>query len=144
MPLRKRSVLEIARRRTDVRYWPKADIPSCNAHVRFRGQSGHHFLHRICLLLTQSGHCSRAAERLTQKYFPPAFWSRRVCMSVMDLNAAVQLDSLHDATALQPPSRLSSYPYLFLRWSKSGSGTRHICGPWKLPRYSPADESICG
>jgi len=21
----------------DVRYWPKADIPSCTAHVRFRG-----------------------------------------------------------------------------------------------------------
>jgi hypothetical protein len=21
----------------NVRYWPKADIPSCNAHVRFRG-----------------------------------------------------------------------------------------------------------
>jgi hypothetical protein len=21
----------------DVRFWPKADIPSCNAHVRFRG-----------------------------------------------------------------------------------------------------------
>jgi hypothetical protein len=24
----------------DVRYWPKADIPSCTAHVRFREQSG--------------------------------------------------------------------------------------------------------
>jgi hypothetical protein len=22
---------------TNVRYWPKADIPSCTAHVRFRG-----------------------------------------------------------------------------------------------------------
>ena len=25
----------------DVRYWPIADILSCTAHVRFRGQSGH-------------------------------------------------------------------------------------------------------
>jgi hypothetical protein len=25
----------------DVRSWHKADIPSCTAHVRFRGQSGH-------------------------------------------------------------------------------------------------------
>src|SRR5262245_50309885 len=25
----------------DVRFWPKADIPSCTAHVGFRGQSGH-------------------------------------------------------------------------------------------------------
>ena len=24
-----------------VRYWPLADIASCTAHVRFRGQSGH-------------------------------------------------------------------------------------------------------
>src|SRR5262249_40749895 len=24
-----------------VRFWPKADIPRCTAHVRFRGQSGH-------------------------------------------------------------------------------------------------------
>ena len=25
----------------DVRYWPKADIASCTAHVRFRGKSRH-------------------------------------------------------------------------------------------------------
>jgi hypothetical protein len=24
-----------------VRYWPKADMSECTAHVRFRGQSGH-------------------------------------------------------------------------------------------------------
>ena len=23
----------------DVRYWPKADIPICTAHVRFRGKA---------------------------------------------------------------------------------------------------------
>ena len=40
----------------NVRYWHKADIPSCAAHVCFRGQSGHGFLRRKCLLLTQSGH----------------------------------------------------------------------------------------
>jgi hypothetical protein len=37
-----------------VRYWPKADISSCNARVRFRGWSGHESLHCICLLLTQA------------------------------------------------------------------------------------------
>jgi hypothetical protein len=26
---------------SDVRFWPRADIPSCTAHVRFQGQSGH-------------------------------------------------------------------------------------------------------
>jgi adenylate cyclase len=34
---------------------PLADIPSCSAHVRFWGQSGHDFLQCGCLLLTQSG-----------------------------------------------------------------------------------------
>jgi putative ABC transport system substrate-binding protein len=28
---------EMIESRADVRYWPKADIPSCTAHVRFRG-----------------------------------------------------------------------------------------------------------
>jgi hypothetical protein len=28
----------------DVRYWPKADIPSCTAHVRLWGQSRHDLL----------------------------------------------------------------------------------------------------
>ena len=42
--------------RRDVRFWPKADIPSCTAHVRFRRQSGHDVLQRKCPLLTQSGH----------------------------------------------------------------------------------------
>src|SRR4029077_69489 len=28
----------------NVRYWHKADIPSCTAHVRFWGSSGHRFL----------------------------------------------------------------------------------------------------
>jgi len=32
------------RTRRDVRLWPKADIPSCTAHVRFRLNSGHRFL----------------------------------------------------------------------------------------------------
>jgi hypothetical protein len=26
---------------SDVRFWPKADISQCTAHVRFRGQSRH-------------------------------------------------------------------------------------------------------
>jgi hypothetical protein len=39
-----------------VRYWPIADIASCTAHVRFRGESGHDLLRRECPLLTQSGH----------------------------------------------------------------------------------------
>jgi hypothetical protein len=40
----------------NVRYWPKADIPSCTAHVRFRGQGGHRLMRCICPLMTQSGH----------------------------------------------------------------------------------------
>src|SRR5262249_294982 len=32
----------------------KADMGICTAHGRFRGQSGHAFLHCKCLLLTQS------------------------------------------------------------------------------------------
>jgi len=28
---------EVIESMTNVRYWPKADIPSCTAHVRFRG-----------------------------------------------------------------------------------------------------------
>ena len=40
----------------DVRSWHKADIPSCTAHVRFRGQSGHDFLRCECPLMTQSAY----------------------------------------------------------------------------------------
>ena len=40
----------------NVRYWHKADIPSCTAHVRFWGKSGHRLVRCTCLLLTQSGH----------------------------------------------------------------------------------------
>ena len=42
--------------RGDVRLWHLADIPSCTAHVRFWGQSGHGVLHCKCPLLAQSGH----------------------------------------------------------------------------------------
>src|SRR6516164_9653896 len=54
--------------------WPKADIPSCNAHVRFRGQSGHDLLRRICLLLTQSGHAvfRDALMQLNSRYLAAA------------------------------------------------------------------------
>jgi hypothetical protein len=45
--------------RANVRYWHLADIPSCTVYVRFRGNSGHAFLHCKCLLLTQSGHWLR-------------------------------------------------------------------------------------
>jgi hypothetical protein len=37
-----------------VRYWPKADIVPCTAHVRFRGKSGHDILRCECPLMTQS------------------------------------------------------------------------------------------
>ena len=40
----------------NVRYWHKADMDQCTAHVRYWGQSGHALLHCKCLLLTQSGH----------------------------------------------------------------------------------------
>jgi hypothetical protein len=36
------------------RYWPKADIPNCTAHVRFRGQSGHRLLRCKCPLMTEA------------------------------------------------------------------------------------------
>ena len=42
----------------DVRYWHLADMPSCTAHVRFWGKSGHDVLHRKCPLMTQSGHAA--------------------------------------------------------------------------------------
>jgi hypothetical protein len=41
-------------RLADVRYWHKADIGLCAAHVRFRGQSGHALLHCTCMLLTKA------------------------------------------------------------------------------------------
>ena len=47
----------------DVRYWHLADIPSCTAHVRYWGQSGHSVLHCKCPLMTQSGHSYHANER---------------------------------------------------------------------------------
>ena len=36
----------------DVRYWHKADIPSCTAHVGFWSKSGHRLVRCTCLLLT--------------------------------------------------------------------------------------------
>ena len=52
------SAFDYERRSTlaDVRYWHKADMPSCTAHVRYWGQSGHALLHCTCPLMTQSGH----------------------------------------------------------------------------------------
>jgi hypothetical protein len=40
----------------NVRFWHKADIPLCTAHVRYWGQSGHAVLQCKCPLLTQIGH----------------------------------------------------------------------------------------
>src|SRR6476660_8489013 len=39
-----------------VHTWPIADIPSCTAHVRFRGESGRDDCNAECPLMTQSGH----------------------------------------------------------------------------------------
>jgi hypothetical protein len=50
----------------DVRYWHKADIPSCPAPVRFRGKSRRDVLHCKCLLLTQSGHEGSLSTPITQ------------------------------------------------------------------------------
>jgi len=60
-------------KRRDVRYWPKADMPSCAAHVRFRRQSRHDFLRRECLLLTQSGQGATPGRRL---FYHPCFAAR--------------------------------------------------------------------
>ena len=35
---------DIALTRCNVRYWPKADMAECTAHVRFQGQSRHDLL----------------------------------------------------------------------------------------------------
>jgi hypothetical protein len=68
-----------------VRYWLKADILSCTANVRFRGQSGHgllresaiaiaigvqrtSLLHRICPLVTQSGHPKKDVDSGPQQF----------------------------------------------------------------------------
>jgi hypothetical protein len=73
----------------DVRFWPKADILSCTAHVRFRGKSGHAFLHCICRLVTQSGHRNAthgtgACSFLRRGYSPRAEYQRRVLISFED------------------------------------------------------------
>jgi|RhiMethySRZTD1v2_1073278.scaffolds.fasta_scaffold267808_2 hypothetical protein len=41
--------------KTNVRFWPLADIRFCTARVRFEGQSGH----RECNAKGQSGHAQR-------------------------------------------------------------------------------------
>jgi hypothetical protein len=41
--------------RRDVRLWPIADIPSCAAHVRFRGQSGHDRLREFAFAVAIGG-----------------------------------------------------------------------------------------
>ena len=40
---------------SNVRFWPKADIASCAAHVRFRGQSRHDFFVGVRFLRSLSG-----------------------------------------------------------------------------------------
>ena len=50
---REQDVTPLAR---NVRFWHKADMLSCTAHVRYWGQSGHAILHCKCPLMTQSGH----------------------------------------------------------------------------------------
>jgi hypothetical protein len=104
----------------DVRFWPLAGIAQMSLSRVKRTWR----LHCEMPLLTQSGHRSRAAERLAQKYIPPAFWS-----AGLHVNAAGQMHSLHDAFGLQLSTRLSFCPCLFPLWSKSGSGIRHTCGP---------------
>src|SRR5262249_34724374 len=37
-----------------VRYWPKADIPSCTAHVRFRGEKRTYHCTAKCPLITRT------------------------------------------------------------------------------------------
>jgi hypothetical protein len=49
---------------TYVRYWPKADIGYCTAHVRFRGESGHAGCRKRCRcgsLISKKKSRSRAA-----------------------------------------------------------------------------------
>ncbi len=41
---------------TNVRFWPKADIPIVAADVRFTPESGHFAVHLPCPLWANSGH----------------------------------------------------------------------------------------
>jgi hypothetical protein len=42
-------------RRLNVRYWPKADMAACSAHVRFRGQSGHDLVRKSAFAVAIGG-----------------------------------------------------------------------------------------
>ena len=46
LSLRRLHAAECLELKRNVRYWPKADISYCTAHVRFRGLSGHGLLSR--------------------------------------------------------------------------------------------------
>ena len=67
-----------------VRFWPKADIPVCTAHVRLRGKSGH-----FCL---QS---DTQAPQVANCHFMSAFsgvkrtWAGAVQMSAFDPKRAL-------------------------------------------------------
>jgi hypothetical protein len=74
----------------DVRYWPKADIPRCTAHVRFWRQSGHGFaasahsghpqLHRTCPLLGAKWTCLFAVRM--SAFDPKRTWASALQMTV--------------------------------------------------------------
>jgi len=51
----------------DVRYWPKADIPVCTAHVRFRGEGGHELVRKSAFAVANGGKADIA------------FWDTHVC-----------------------------------------------------------------
>jgi hypothetical protein len=45
----------------NVRYWPKADIPSCTAHVRFWGKSGHDLVRKSAFAVAIGGKADMAS-----------------------------------------------------------------------------------
>src|SRR5262249_57962561 len=63
---RKRSSAQVR----NVRFWPKADIRSCTAHVRFWGQSGHDRLRMSAFAVAIGGEADIAFAAHMSAYDP--------------------------------------------------------------------------
>ena len=56
----------------NVRFWPKADIPSCTAHVRFRGESGHDRLRKSAFAVVIGGKADMTYCAAYVRFWPKA------------------------------------------------------------------------
>src|SRR5262249_23173396 len=75
-----------ARNPLDVRYWPKADIRSCTAHVRFWGQSGHDRLLMSAFAVAIRGRADMAYCAANVCFDPKRQWRRPAvrCLNHLD------------------------------------------------------------